>query len=129
MGQTILCRLPRVYAAAYGFLSLPMRRLPLGVYWSSSVARHQSPNYFLIRCSLPLSQCRGQAFDGAANMSEENNGVQALIKKEECRALYMCTVWLTISIYASRELQVGIKIIRNMMEFAYELIHNFHLNC
>ena len=23
----------------------------------------------LIRCSLPISQCRGQAFDGASNMS------------------------------------------------------------
>ena len=30
----------------------------------------------LIRCSLPLSQCRGQAFDGAG-MSGVKNGVQA----------------------------------------------------
>ena len=33
----------------------------------------------LIRCSLPLSQCRGQAFDGATNMSGIRNGVQASV--------------------------------------------------
>ena len=43
----------------------------------------------LIRCSLPLSQCRGQAFDGASNMSGIRNGVQALIKREEEHALYV----------------------------------------
>ncbi len=31
----------------------------------------------LIRCSLSLGQCRGQAFDGAANMSGVRCGVQA----------------------------------------------------
>ena len=29
----------------------------------------------LIRCLLPISQCRGQAFDGANNMSGIRNGV------------------------------------------------------
>ena len=43
----------------------------------------------LIRCSLPISQCRGQAFDGASNMSGIKNGVQALIKKEANKALYV----------------------------------------
>ena len=36
----------------------------------------------LIRCSLPLSQCCGQAFDSASNMSGTRNGVQALVKSE-----------------------------------------------
>ncbi len=43
----------------------------------------------VIRCSLPLSQCRGQAFDGAANMSGVKNGVQALMKSEASQALYV----------------------------------------
>ena len=30
----------------------------------------------LIRCSLPINQCRGQAYDGAANMSGIRKGVQ-----------------------------------------------------
>ena len=43
----------------------------------------------LIRCSLPISQCRGQAYDGASNMSGIRNGVQALIKREQSKALYV----------------------------------------
>ena len=35
----------------------------------------------LIRFSLPLSQCRGQAYEGALNMSGYLNGVAAQIKK------------------------------------------------
>ena len=42
----------------------------------------------LIRYSLPLSQCQGQAFDGASNMSGVRNGVQSLIKI----VLYICTL-------------------------------------
>ena len=34
----------------------------------------------LIRCSLNMKQCCGQAYDGAANMSGIKNGVQALFK-------------------------------------------------
>ena len=43
----------------------------------------------LIRCSLSLKQCRGQTFDGAANMSGVRCGVQALVNKEESHALYV----------------------------------------
>jgi len=43
----------------------------------------------MIRCSLPISKCMGQAFDGASNMSGIRNGVQALIKGEEARAVYV----------------------------------------
>ena len=35
---------------------------------------------------LRLSQCRGQAYDGASNMSGIRNGVQALFKQEEGKA-------------------------------------------
>lgn len=59
------------------------------MYRPYTVAKYKSCNYFLIlrirdiliRCSLPISQCRGQAFDGASNMSGIRNGVQALVKK------------------------------------------------
>ena len=36
----------------------------------------------LVRCSLPNLSCIGQAYDGAANMSGQQNGVQALMKQE-----------------------------------------------
>ena len=41
----------------------------------------------LIRCILPLSQCRGQAYDGASNMSGPKSGVATRIFKEEPAAL------------------------------------------
>ena len=33
----------------------------------------------LIRCSLPIVLCRGQAYDRASNMNVIQNGVQALV--------------------------------------------------
>ena len=36
----------------------------------------------LIRCSLPIVMCRGQAYDGASDMNGVRNGVQALVKRE-----------------------------------------------
>ena len=36
----------------------------------------------LTRCVLPISMCRGQAYDGASNMQGERTGVAARIKNE-----------------------------------------------
>ena len=41
----------------------------------------------LIRCSLPLSLCRGQAYDGASNMQGCRKGVATQIKRESSSAL------------------------------------------
>ena len=43
----------------------------------------------LIHFSLPLSQCRGQSYDGASNMSGHISGVAARIQKEEESAIYV----------------------------------------
>lgn len=43
----------------------------------------------LIRFMLPLEKCRGQGFDGAANMSGHLSGVAARIKAKEPRALFV----------------------------------------
>ena len=43
----------------------------------------------MLRCSLPLNQCRGQACDGASNMAGRLNGVAARLKKEEPKAHYV----------------------------------------
>ena len=71
----------------------------------------------LIRCSLPLSQCRGQAFDGAANMSGSRNGIQALVKREESRALYVHCLAHNLNFYIQRTTS-QCEIIRNVLEFA-----------
>lgn len=43
----------------------------------------------LLRCSLPIVMCRGQAYDGAPTMAGHINGVAAQIQKEEPRAIYV----------------------------------------
>lgn len=56
---------------------------PLGLIQVSktdSVTLTNAIKDVLIRCMLPLNQCRGQAYDGAANMSGYLNGVAAQIK-------------------------------------------------
>ena len=44
------------------------------------------------QCVLPLSQCKGQAYDGASNISGIRNEFQALFKQEKGK-LYLPTVW------------------------------------
>ena len=43
----------------------------------------------LIRCALPLSMCRGQAYDGAATMKGKRSGVATQIKKENPSAVFV----------------------------------------
>ena len=42
----------------------------------------------LLSCGIPLENCHGQAYDGAANMAGYLNGVAVQIKRDEPRALY-----------------------------------------
>ena len=42
----------------------------------------------LIRMELHLSQCRGQCYGGASNMSGSNGGLSAQLLIEESRAVY-----------------------------------------
>ena len=42
-----------------------------------------------IRCMLPLEKCRGQAYDGASNMSGHICGVTARLKQEESAAVHV----------------------------------------
>lgn len=43
--------------------------------------------YLLIRCNLPLSLCRGQAYDGAATMQGRRKGVATQIRDSNPAAL------------------------------------------
>lgn len=75
----------------------------------------------LIRCSLPLSQCRGQAFDGASNMSGIHNGVQALIKREERRAVYVHCLAHSLNLCVQEVAKKCITV-RDIMDFIFELV-------
>jgi len=43
----------------------------------------------LSHLNIETGDCRGQGYDGASNMSRENIGVQALIKEDAPKAVYM----------------------------------------
>ena len=75
----------------------------------------------LIRCSLYLSNCRGQAFDGASNMSGKNNGIQALVKKEQKSALYVHCLAHSLNLCVQC-IAKQCELIRNVMAFMYELL-------
>ena len=86
----------------------------------------------LIRCSLPLSQCRGQAFDGAANMSGLHNSVQGLVKREESKALYVHCLAHSLNLCV-QEVTKQCVLLRDVLQYSlpryiYELIHNFRGN-
>jgi len=63
---------------------------PIGLYClpnTTADTLHKVIKDILIRCSLPLSLCRGQAYDGAANMQGKRTGVATRILKENPAAL------------------------------------------
>lgn len=41
------------------------------------------------RFELPINKCRGQCYDGAANVSGSRQGLQALLSQEEPRAVFV----------------------------------------
>ena len=75
----------------------------------------------LVRCSLPIASCRGQAYDKASNMSGIRNEVQALVKRETDRALYVHCFAHSLNLCV-QEVSKGIELIRNVMDFIYELV-------
>ena len=75
----------------------------------------------LIRCVLPLSQCRGQAFDGASNMSGVRNGVQALIKQQQCKALYVHCLAHNLNL-CLKDVTNSCALVRDVMDFVYSLV-------
>lgn len=75
----------------------------------------------LIRCTLPIVQCRGQAFDGASNMSGANNGVQALVKRENAKALYVHCLAHSLNL-SLKDITNSCVLIRNAMDFIFTLV-------
>ena len=43
----------------------------------------------MVRLNLSLQNCRGQCYDGAANMAGSRNGVATQIASEEPRAIFV----------------------------------------
>ena len=55
---------------------------------TKAITVYQEVKDVLLRCSLSITQCRGQVYDGASNMSGIRNGAQALFKQEDIGRLY-----------------------------------------
>ena len=68
-----------------------------------------------------MSQCRAQAYDGASNMSGVRNGVQAIFKREEPRALYVHCLVHILNLCVKGILEVC-TLIRNTMDFIHALV-------
>ena len=75
----------------------------------------------LLRCSLPLHQCIGQAYDGAANMSGIRNGVQARFKSEANRALYVHCLAHSLNL-CLQSVTKKCDFIQSALYFIYELV-------
>ena len=75
----------------------------------------------LVRCSLPISNCIGQVYNGAANMSGIRNGIQALMKKEadHCRYVHCFAHSLNLCV---QDVTKKCELLRNCMAFIFQLV-------
>ena len=78
-------------------------------------------NDVLVRCTLSITQCRGQAYDGASKMSGIRNGAQALFKKDEPRALYVHCLAHSLNLCV-QDVSKMCKLLRNTLNFIHDLV-------
>jgi hypothetical protein len=74
----------------------------------------------MIRLGLPIRDCRGQCYDGAANMAGVRNGVATQICKEEPRALFSHCYGHALNLAASDTVKQN-KILCDTLATAFEI--------
>lgn len=79
-------------------------------------------NEILAKYEIDMKNCRGQCFDGAANMSGEISGVQARFKNVEARALYVHCSAHTINLVVQDAFQ-KISEVRDFLAIIKDLIN------
>ena len=75
----------------------------------------------LVRMNLKLSDCRGQCYDGASNMSGSKSGVASQIIAEEPRALYTHCYGHALNL-ATQDSLKGVYLMQNTLDVVYEII-------
>ena len=75
----------------------------------------------LRRLNLPISEVRGQCYDGASSMSGSINGVATKILEEEPRALYTHCYGHALNLACSDAIK-GCKLMRNALDTSYEIV-------
>lgn len=80
----------------------------------------------LLRSILPLSLCRGQAYDGAANMSGHLHGVAARFKAEESAVLHVYCLAHSLNL-CLQDVSRGYSCIRDTLDLVKEIIKRIEL--
>ena len=75
----------------------------------------------LLRCTLPITSCIGQAYDGASNMSGVRNGVQALMKRESESCLYVHCFAHSLNL-CIQDVVRKCELLSNCIEFIMQLV-------
>uniref|UniRef100_A0A147BCI9 Putative tick transposon n=1 Tax=Ixodes ricinus TaxID=34613 RepID=A0A147BCI9_IXORI len=76
----------------------------------------------LCRFNLQVNKCRGQCYDGAANMGGKHRGVQALMQEEEPRALYVHCLAHVLNLVL-QDVSQKVDMCRDLLYFVTELIN------
>ena len=88
----------------------------------------------LIRCSLPLSLCRGQAYDGASNMQDKRSGVATRFRNEQpaaipvhcfARSLNLCLQDAGRNLICIRDALETVREISNLIRYSPKRLHLF----
>ena len=74
----------------------------------------------LLRMNLPLAHCRGQCYDGAANMAGARNGVATQILHEEPRATFTHCYGHALNLAAGDTVKKN-KVLRNTLDTTLEI--------
>ena len=74
----------------------------------------------LVRMNVQLTNCRGQCYDGASNMSGSRNGVATQIAREENRALYVHCFGHALNLAVADTVKQS-KVCRDALEIALEV--------
>ena len=74
----------------------------------------------LLRLNIPISNCRGQCYDGAAVMRGVKSGVATQIAKDEPRALYVHCYGHSLNL-ACHDTIRDIKSLKDALDTAFEL--------
>ena len=88
---------------------------------TKAITVYQEVKDVLLRCSLSITQCRGQVYDGASNMSGIRNGAQALFKQEELNALYVHCLAHSLNL-CMQDVSKMCKLLLNTLDFIHDLV-------
>ena len=95
----------------------------IGMYQIDDISAHTIVSVIrdmLVRMNFSLSRCRGQCYDGAANMKGGNTGVAKQLLDEEPRALYTHCYWHALNLAVGDAVK-HYKVVKDALDTTYEV--------